>query len=293
LKTPVSVLGTGRMGSALARAFIANGHPTTVWNRTSEKAQALGTQGASVAKTIPAAIAASELIIVNVSDYDASASLLRSPGVTEALRGKLIVELTSGTPQGARDAAVWAKAQAADYLDGAILATPNLIGSEHGVILVSGPLPVFDAHKDALLALGNVRHVGEDPGIASTLDSAALSQMWGGLFGTLQAIALCEAEDVDLATLALQWKETAPVIEGLASDLIARTKDRRFAGDEHTLSSIPAHYGALRHLIEITHMRGLDPALVDAYDAVFQRAIAAGHLHDDFAAMTRFMQGPA
>ena len=288
MKTPVSVLGTGRMGSALARAFIKNGHPITVWNRTPHKAEPLAALGATVAESVDRAISASGIVVVNVSDYDASAALLH--GVAGTLRGKLIVELTSGTPQGARGAAEWAKAQGANYLDGAILATPNLIGSAQGVILVSGPLAAFTAHKDTLLSLGNVRHVGEDPGTASTLDGAALSQMWGGLFGTLHAIALCEAEKVDLAALAQQWTESAPVIEGLISDLIARTKAKRFAGDEQTLSSISAHHGALQHLIEITHMRNLDPALVEAYDEVFKRAVAAGHLDDDFAAMTRFMQ---
>ena len=64
---------------------------------------------------------------------------------------------------------------------------------------------MFDANKDTLLVLsGDVRHVGEDFGIACTLDSAALSQMWGGLFGALQAIAICQAERVDLDMLAVQ-----------------------------------------------------------------------------------------
>lgn len=293
MKTPVSVLGTGRMGSALARAFITSGHPTTVWNRTVDKAAPLEALGATVAVSVHQAIEASDIVVVNVSEYTASAALLRAKSAASALAGKLIVELTSGTPQGAREAAQWAKAQNAFYLDGAILATPNLIGTENGLILISGPLSAFDANKDTLSALGNIRHVGEDPGIASTLDSAALSQMWGGLFGALHAIALCQAEKVDLGTLARQWTEVAPVLDGLVSDLIARTRDRRFAGDQDTLSSISAHHGALQHLIEITHMRNLDRAMVDAYAAIFKRAIAAGHLHDDFAAMTQFMRKPA
>ncbi|MFD4375859.1 NAD(P)-binding domain-containing protein, partial [Streptomyces sp. NPDC058527] len=36
--TPVTVIGLGSMGSALAAAFLAAGHPTTVWNRTPERA---------------------------------------------------------------------------------------------------------------------------------------------------------------------------------------------------------------------------------------------------------------
>ncbi|MGG1612408.1 NAD(P)-binding domain-containing protein [Paenibacillus phoenicis] len=31
---PVSVIGLGMMGSALAQTFLKEGHPTTIWNRT-------------------------------------------------------------------------------------------------------------------------------------------------------------------------------------------------------------------------------------------------------------------
>lgn len=40
--SPVTVLGLGAMGTALATAFLTNGHPTTVWNRTRTRASARG-----------------------------------------------------------------------------------------------------------------------------------------------------------------------------------------------------------------------------------------------------------
>src|ERR1700754_1265589 len=57
----VTVLGLGAMGSALARAFIAAGHPTTVWNRAPEKAAALVAAGAARADTAATAVAARPL----------------------------------------------------------------------------------------------------------------------------------------------------------------------------------------------------------------------------------------
>ncbi|MER6901101.1 NAD(P)-binding domain-containing protein, partial [Amycolatopsis sp. NPDC000740] len=41
IRTPVTVVGLGSMGRALAGAFLAAGHPTTVWNRTPDKAAPL------------------------------------------------------------------------------------------------------------------------------------------------------------------------------------------------------------------------------------------------------------
>ena len=34
---PVTVLGLGPMGHAIASAFVAAGHPTTTWNRTTSR----------------------------------------------------------------------------------------------------------------------------------------------------------------------------------------------------------------------------------------------------------------
>lgn len=44
-RSPVTVIGLGPMGQALAGAFLMNGHPTTLWNRTAEKADYLISQG--------------------------------------------------------------------------------------------------------------------------------------------------------------------------------------------------------------------------------------------------------
>ncbi|WP_457585744.1 NAD(P)-dependent oxidoreductase [Ensifer canadensis] len=290
MKPSISVLGTGRMGSALARALLRAGYRTAVWNRTSEKAVALGAHGATVAPTVRQAIDASEIVIVNVSDYAATSTLLRASDVTPGLGGKLIVELTSGTPQGARETSGWAAAHGARYLDGAILATPDFIGTDAGTILLSGALEPFTENEDVFRALGgNVQHIGTEPGLANALDSAMLALMWGALFGGLHAIAVSKAEGIDLGELGRQWTATAPVIEGLVVDLIKRTNAGRFESDAETLSSISPHYGAFQHLKELMEARRIDRTVVDGYEAVFQRAIQAGHLHDDFAALSRFM----
>jgi 3-hydroxyisobutyrate dehydrogenase-like beta-hydroxyacid dehydrogenase len=281
------------MGSALARALLQAGYRTTVWNRTTEKTEPLAAAGASVAVSVRDAVEAAEILIVNVTDYAATVALLRSEDVASTIRGKLIVELTSGTPQGAREAADWFARHGASYLDGAIMATPDFIGTDAGTILISGAKRAFDANAGVFDALGgNVQHVGEETGRANALDSALLALMWGALFGTLHAIAVCQAEEIALDELARQWTATAPVVEGLVADLIKRTNASRFAGDDETLSSISPHYSAFQHLLELMEARKIDRSVVDGYDAIFQRAIAAGHMHDDFAALSQFLRQP-
>ena len=289
MKPAITVLGTGRMGSALARALLTAGHRTTVWNRTIEKTAPLAAVGAIVAPSVRKAIEAADIVIANLTDYAATAALLHGDDLA-ALRGKVIVELASGTPHGAREAGEWAARHGVTYLDGAIMATPDYIGTEHGTILVSGSKQAFDAGTDMFAALGgNVQHVGEDLGRANALDSALLALMWGPLFGALHSIAVSKAEKIELGELAKQWTATAPVIEGLVTDLIKRTEAERFAADDETLSSISPHYSAFQHLVELMDVSKIDRTVVDGYDGIFQQAIAAGHLHDDFAALSQFM----
>lgn len=285
------VIGAGRMGSALARVLLKRGYQTSVWNRTAEKALALRSLGAQTPDSLGDAIAVSDVVLVNVLDYAASDNLLRAPAITGALRSKLVVQLTSGSPQLAREAAGWAADHGIDYLDGAIMATPNFIGETGGTILYSGPRRLFDDNIDIFAALtGNALHVGEDFGHASALDVALLTQMWGKLFGTLQAIAVSEAEGIDSGTLARYLPTFRPTVEGAVEDLLARVQAGRYRGDADTLASVAAHYGAFQHLLEITRERNLNPAVPQAFECIFKAGIAKGYLHHDFASLLLLMR---
>jgi 3-hydroxyisobutyrate dehydrogenase-like beta-hydroxyacid dehydrogenase len=61
----VTIIGLGPMGQAMARAFLAAGHPVTVWNRTASRADALVAEGAPRAATPAEALAASRLVILS------------------------------------------------------------------------------------------------------------------------------------------------------------------------------------------------------------------------------------
>jgi 3-hydroxyisobutyrate dehydrogenase-like beta-hydroxyacid dehydrogenase len=291
MKPRIAVLGVGRMGSALVSAFLQQGYGVDIWNRTRSKCEPLAAWGARIAATVRDAVAAADIVVVNVNDYVTSDNLLRPDEVTRALRGKLLVQLTSGSPSQARDQATWARQHDISYLDGAIMGTPNFIGQPGCTILYSGPSELFEKYKPVLLALGgNPQHVGTDVGHASALDSALLVFMWGELFGMLQGVAVCEAEKVPLEAFMNYVKATKPVVDGATTDFVTRFQQRRFAADETTLATIEIHAGALRHLLELCKERGIHRAVPEAFDQLFQAAIQAGAGQDDFAALTRFMR---
>ena len=279
------------MGSALARAFLKQGYGIRIWNRTKSKCEPLAQLGAKIAPSVLDAVNPAEVIVVNLKDYVSGDLLLRSDDVTKALRGKLVVQLTSGSPRLARETANWARSHDIQYLDGAIMATPNLIGAPECTILYSGPAELFEKYRPVFFALGgNALHVGNDVGHASALDSALLIVMWGALFGAVHGAAICQAEQLPLDAYLGYLKPLLPQVDEWVTDTVQRIADDRLAGDEATLASVDVHYVALRALLELCQDRGIYRAVPDAFGQLFQVAVKAGHAQDDFAILSKFMR---
>jgi len=99
----VSVIGLGVMGSALARALLEDSHRVTVWNRTSTKAEPLVRDGAILAPSAALAVGASPVVIVCVDNYEVTKTLLSSNEVASSLSDRVLVQLSTGSPQEARD----------------------------------------------------------------------------------------------------------------------------------------------------------------------------------------------
>ncbi|MFB4302767.1 NAD(P)-dependent oxidoreductase [Actinomadura sp. NTSP31] len=204
-KHPIALLGLGAMGTALARAWLAAGHPVTVWNRTPGRARPLAAEGAAVAATVAEAVAASDLVVTCLLD-DAS---VRAVLADADLAGKDVVDLTTGTPGQARARAAWAGERGARFLDGGIMAVPPMIGvaGSGGYVLYSGSRALFEEHRAALAVPAGATFVGADPGFAALHDVALLSAMTAMMAGIAHAFALVRDEDVPL-------KDFAPMLTG-------------------------------------------------------------------------------
>ncbi|MBW4577952.1 MAG: NAD(P)-binding domain-containing protein [Tildeniella nuda ZEHNDER 1965/U140] len=93
-----SVIGLGTMGSTLAQLLLQNGYRVTVWNRTIAKAKSLVQAGAVLAPNAAAAVSASPIIVVCVHDYSATNQILATKEVAAALAGRILIQLTTGSP---------------------------------------------------------------------------------------------------------------------------------------------------------------------------------------------------
>ncbi len=192
------------MGAALARTWLAAGHPLTVWNRSPGRSAELALRGARVADTAAEAVAASPLVVTCLLD-DAS---VREALADADLTGKDLVDLTTSTPAESRSRAAWAAGRGARFLDGGIMAVPPMIGAPGagGYILYRGPRALFDQHRDVLGVPAETRYAGEDFGLAALYDVALLSAMTAMFAGARHAFALVEGRGSTGRSSAGWWR---------------------------------------------------------------------------------------
>ena len=103
----ITVIGLGLMGSALARALQGARHDLTVWNRSPDKMKPFIDDGVAGTPDVVSAIAASPVILICIDNYAVTATMLQSDEVVSQLSGRTLVQLSTGTPQEARDASEW------------------------------------------------------------------------------------------------------------------------------------------------------------------------------------------
>ncbi|MCM6778875.1 NAD(P)-binding domain-containing protein [Nocardia sp. CDC159] len=225
MNTPVTVLGTGSMGSALATAFLAARHPTTVWNRDPRRAAPLAAAGANQRLDIADAVAANSLIIACLTTFAATRESLAA-AETE-LRGHALITLNSGSPSEAREFAHWATERGARFLGGAIKNVPSAVGRPDTLLYFGGERAVFDEYADTLRVLGgDLVYLGAEPDLAALYESAVGATLLPTLLGFFEGAAVLAARGLPARTMvpySIKWLQ---MIESLLP-IIAEEIDTR------------------------------------------------------------------
>ncbi|UYQ60882.1 NAD(P)-dependent oxidoreductase [Streptomyces peucetius] len=278
----VSVIGLGHMGTRLAQAFLAGGVSTTVWNRTAAKADALAARGAKRATTVAEAVSSASVVVVCLPEYDTVRALLEPVGPD--LAGRVLVNLTSGTPESARLMSRWAADHGAGYLDGAAMSGTRLVGGPDALFVFSGAAEAFAGHRTTLVSLGNAVHLGDDPGLAAVYDTALFGLAWGALAGFYHALSLVGVEDVDPAAFAEVAAGHMPYVTSLMTDHARQVQQDRYPADDGT---VQVHAAAMQHLVDASLAGGLRTDVPELMRSLLERAEAAGHGADGMAAVAR------
>ncbi|MCM2390775.1 NAD(P)-dependent oxidoreductase [Streptomyces albipurpureus] len=284
-KPRVTVIGLGRMGIPIASAFLDAGYPTTVWNRTAAKADALIAQGASRAATATEAVAASQLVIVPLLDHHTVREALAS--AAPALRGRTLVNLANSTPDHARELAAWAEEHGADYLDGAMMALPETVATPEGFFLYSGSQPAFTAYRRELEVMAPAHYFGTDPGAAEVHDLALLGAGYAALTGFLHAAALLDSMGTTpevFAPLAARW------LHGMAEFLPELAREAGSATYRDGVSTVDLNRAAVDSLIQLSRASGIATDVHEPLKALLDSRSSDGHGQDSFSSVFELLR---
>ncbi|GGK84872.1 6-phosphogluconate dehydrogenase [Sphaerisporangium melleum] len=286
-QSAVTVLGLGPMGRALAGAFLDAGLPLTVWNRTPGTGREVVERGAFGAGSPEEAVAASGLTVICVVNYDAADAVVRRGTVTEALKGRTVVNLTADTPDRARDTAAWAAEHGIGYLDGAIMTPTPTIGTPAAVFLHSGPAELYQKHRPVLEALGGTHtHLGEDIGRAAAYDIALLDIFWTAMTGYAHALAVARTEGITARELAPFAKGIGAVLPPLFGQGAQDVDDGRFSGEGNPITSAVS---SMAHIVRWSESHGIEAGVMRAAEGLARRAIGRGHGTDGFLRITEIL----
>ena len=197
----VAVIGTGRMGAAMACRVAAAGHPLTVWNRTRATAETVATQlgDVTVAGTAREAATAADVVIVSLADDAAVLATYRGEhGLAAGLGGGTVVADTSTVaPETVRALEGDVRTAGARLVDTPVSGSVSSV--EGGTILVMAggdadaverAQPALDSFAQRIILLGPL-------GSGSTM-KLAVNAMVFGLNQTLaEALVLAEKAGVD------------------------------------------------------------------------------------------------
>jgi 3-hydroxyisobutyrate dehydrogenase-like beta-hydroxyacid dehydrogenase len=163
----VAILGTGKMGGAIARRLDAEGHELTLWNRTRKRAEALGV--GRVTTTPAEAVEHAEVVISILTDADAiRAAYLGESGAVNAAKNQVFVEMSTAGPDVVTELQPTIEKAGAKFVECPVLGSISAMETGKGILFAAGDDAALERAGPVLAAIGEVRRIS-DPESAAKL----------------------------------------------------------------------------------------------------------------------------
>ncbi|MCG0287715.1 NAD(P)-dependent oxidoreductase [Streptomyces sp. PSAA01] len=279
--TSVAVLGTGIMGSGMARNLARSGLDVRAWNRTRSKAEPLGQDGVRVTDTPAEAVDGADVVLTIL--YDGAAALETMRQAAPALRpGAVWAQATTAGLDAMESLAAFAQEKDLVLIDSPVLGTKQPAENGQLLVLAAGPppvrpvvWPVFDAIGSRTVWVGD----SAEGAAATRLKLVLNSWVLNITHATAEAVALAKGLGVDFQGF-LDAVEGGPLDNGYM-----RVKSGQLIrGDlEPSFATKTAEKDA-RLIVEAGERAGVRLDLAAAGQERFRRAIEAGHGDEDMVA---------
>jgi 3-hydroxyisobutyrate dehydrogenase len=276
----IAVLGTGIMGSAMARNLIAAGLETTVWDRSAAATGPLAAAGARVAASPADALPGADVVITMLPTAEIVRSVLFDGGAAQAFAVNA-VWAQMGTIGVA--ATLQMAGQLRELRPDVLLVDAPVSGSkgpaEAGqlLILASGPEPARAIMGPAFAAIGRKTVWLGEAGQGSRLKLVVNAYMSTLIEGVAEALELAGRLGIDSARLA-EAIEGGPLDAPIADAKLHKMETGDFSPE------FPLEW-ALKDVDLALAEAGSDkPPLLTALSRQWHAAVDAGHGREDVSA---------
>ncbi|MDX6281735.1 MAG: 3-hydroxyisobutyrate dehydrogenase [Kribbellaceae bacterium] len=272
----VTILGAGRMGSAMASRLADTGHHVTVWDRDPLKAAGLVDLGVAPAFEVAAAVADAAAVITMVTN-GAAVNAVAEPMLAAMRADAIWVQASTVGAEWADTLRALAEANGRPMLDAPVSGSTEPARTGKLSWLVSGPheavetvRPVLDALGERVLVVGTHQEASRLKLVVNTWMTAVTVAM---------ADALAAADRLGVARQAL-----LDVLDGGPLAMPYALQKARMMTNRDYAAGFPVEL-ALKDIRLAEQAEGRQPPLVRAIEERLERAVAAGHARDDLAAV--------
>ena len=286
----IGFIGLGTMGAAMAGHLARAGYPLTVWNRTPGRASELVGLGAVEAPDPARLAAASDVVLVCVSDTgDVEAVLLGPDGVAGAARpGTLVIDCSTIAPGATRDYAARLATRGIALVDAPVSGGSEGAQKATLTIFVGGAAADVERARPILAVIGKtITHVGP---VGSGQAVKAVNQVI--LAGTYVGVA----EGIVLALKAgLDVEQVVGALSGGAAQswVLANRSGRMLANDYPLGFKVALHLKDLGIALEMASELGVELPVTELCAELERGLVTDGHAEDDISAVARRLRAKA
>ena len=276
----VAVLGTGIMGSAMARNLVTAGLHTTVWDRSQQAAAPLAGAGARVAASPQEAVRDAGVVITMLPTADAAESVMFAGELTEALaRGAVWAQMgTIGVTATSRLAHQLGRLRPGVlFVDAPVSGSKGPAEAGQLLILASGPPAAQAIVRPAFSAIGRKTVWLGEAGQGSRMKLVVNSYLSFLIEGVAEALELASRLGIDAAALD-EVIEGGPLSAPIADAKLYKMRSGDFAPE------FPLQWALKDVNLAISAAGGSKLPLVEALSRQWSAAVEAGHGREDVSA---------
>ncbi len=276
----VAVLGTGIMGSAMARNLLSAGLRTTVWDRSSTATVPLSDAGALVAASPAEAVRDAQAVITMLPTADVVTSVIFGSGVAGALpRGAVWAQM--GTIGLAETAGISSRLGELRpdvmFVDAPVSGSKGPAEAGQLLILASGPPAAEAAVRPVFSAIGRRTVWLGEAGQGSRMKLAVNAYMSIWIEGVAEALELAGQLGIDDSKLA-EAIEGGPLDAPIADAKLHKMQRGDFAPE------FPLEWALKDVDLAISAAGDDELPLLAALSRQWHAAVDAGHGRDDVSA---------